>query len=695
MAGTEALVLQGGTVLLDQLINGLTIGMVYVLLAAGLSIIFGVMDVINFAHGELFALGAYFAVAIAAASFGSFWLALLVAPLAVALLGGAIERFTIRPLYGRNPLYHILLTFGLVLILMDTIELIWGSQSQGTLDTGVLSGTVSLLGYTNSLYSYFVIVAGALVAAGAWLVLERTRFGLIVRAGSMDREMVRHLGIDIDRYYTLVFAFGAFLAAVGGVILAGRQSVEPSLGGSVIIPAFIVVVLGGLGSFRGAVAGGLLVGVVQTLVRWQAAYLEGLVVFLLMIGVLLVRPQGLFGSPEWHDPGEGGDLLTGAGGGVLSSARRKQLGIAAVVLLALAPLGIGVLWKAYFVNTFLVEILIWALFALSLDFVMGYTGLVSLGHVLFYGVGAYAAVLFALYIVPSVFLALAVGIVVAAALAWVVGQLSIRVSGVYFSMITLAFAELFYSLALKIPSIREQLNPTLAGIGLPTVPPLTNGENGIGVDEMVYGLTSGPGFGDVSLLGEIHLKYYVVLALVVGGYLVARRLIGAPFGSVMLAIRESEQRASFLGYDTVAYKRRAFVVSGGLAGLAGGLAATENVFRASFEMLHWTKSGEVIVMTILGGMGTLYGPMLGAGAYLQLEQWLQDILPAVLGALGLGTESGVVPWQGFLGIVFVLFVIYVPRGLVSLPATIQDKLESRSGQGGDPTPAADSTEASD
>ncbi|WP_435358348.1 ABC transporter permease [Haloarchaeobius sp. DFWS5] len=667
---------------LDQVINGLTVGMVYVLLAAGLSIIFGVMDVINFAHGELLALGAYLAFAITASGVGNFWVALLVAPLIVAVLGAGMERFTIRPLYGRNPLYHILLTFGLVLIFVDAIELIWGTQPLGTLDTGSLSGTVTILGFEKQLYSYFVIVAGALVSTGAWLALERTRFGLVVRAGSMDRDMVRHLGIDIDKYYTLVFAFGAFLAAVGGVILAGRQTVGPSMGGSVIIPAFIVVVLGGLGSFRGAVAGGLLVGVVQTLVRWQLPFLEGLVVFMLMIGVLLVRPQGLFGSPEWHDPGEGGELLTGAGGGLLTSKQRRALGGTVLGLLALAPLGIGVLWGSFFVNTFIVDILIWALFALSLDLVMGYTGLVSLGHVLFYGLGAYATVLFALYLVPSIWLALLAGMAVAALIAWIVGYLSIRVSGVYFSMITLAFAELFASLSQKMPGLRGEFNPILSSIGLPTIPPLTNGEDGIGADAFYYGLTSGPEFGDIALLGAIELQYYVILGLVVGSYFVARRLIDAPFGSVLQAIRESEQRASFLGYDTTAYKRRAFVVSGALGGLAGGLRATQNLGRASPGFLDWLLSGEVIVMTLLGGMGTLYGPMIGAAGFLSLEELL--------------VEQGIEQWQGVLGIVFVLFVMFVPRGMVSIPSLLKQRQRAAtSGDGGGGSPDADATEVSD
>ncbi|WP_435349678.1 ABC transporter permease [Haloarchaeobius sp. HRN-SO-5] len=656
------LVTAGAT--LDQLINGLTVGMVYVLLAAGLSIIFGVMDVINFAHGELLALGAYFAVALTTAGIGNFWVALLVAPLVVAVLGGAMERLTIRPLYGRDPLYHILLTFGLVLIFVDAIELLWGPQPLRPLDTGILSGTITIFGFQKTLYSYFVIVMGAVVATGAWLVLERTRFGLVVRAGSMDRDMVRHLGIDIDRYYTLVFAFGAFLAAVGGVVLAGRQPVGPGLGGSVIIPAFIVVVLGGLGSFRGAVAGGLLVGIVQSLVRWQLPFLEGLVVFMLMIGVLLVRPQGLFGSPEWHDPGESGELLTAAGSGVLDGKQRRRIGAGVVALLFVAPLGIGVLYGSFFVNTVLVDILIWGLFALSLDLVMGYTGLVSLGHVLFYGLGAYAMVLFALYVLPSVWLALLAGILVAALVAWVVGYLSIRVSGVYFSMITLAFAELFASLAVKMPGMRAQVNPLLTSVGLPAIPLLTNSNDGIGADSITYGLTGGPEFGDVSLLGEIHLYYYVILALVVGSYLVSRQLIDAPFGSVLQAIRESEQRASFLGYDTTAYKRRAFVVSGALAGLAGGLRATQNLGRASPGFFDWLLSGEVIVMTLLGGMGTLYGPMVGAGGFILLENQLLDM--------------GIDQWQGVLGIVFVLFVVFVPRGIVSIPSLVKQQMEASS-----------------
>ncbi|WP_101295607.1 ABC transporter permease [Halegenticoccus soli] len=649
--------MSAATTLLEQVLNGLTIGMVYVLLAAGLSIIFGVMDVINFAHGEFFALGAYVGLSVALATgSGGFWVALLVAPLLVGLVGAGVERFTIRPLYGRNPLYHILLTFGLVLIFKDVITLIWGQQPYQFAKPPLLSGTVTLFGFDYALYSYFVIGIGALIALGTWLALTRTRYGLVIRAGSMDRDMVRYLGIDIDRYYTIVFAFGAMLAAVGGVVLAGRQNVAPGMGNAVIIPAFIVVVLGGLGSFRGAVVGGLLIGVIQTFVRSQFPFLEGLAVFLLMIAVLLLRPQGLFGNPEWGTGGEGGDLLTAGDADVFDSALKRRIGVGLVGVLAVTPLLIGL--PSYYVNTLVVNILIWALFALSLDFVMGYAGLVSLGHVLFYGVGAYATVLAVMHLVPSLFVALAVGIAVSAVIAWVVGYLSIRVSGVYFSMITLAFAELFFSAVFKLE--------------------WAGSSDGLFGFDPVYGLFAGPSVGSIELVGGVSVFYYVVLAAVVGSYLLARQVMRAPFGSVLQAIRESELRTGFIGYDVTVYKRRAFVVSGGLAGLAGGLAAVQTG-GVSPEFLAWIRSGEVIVMTILGGMGTLYGPMLGAGVYLVSKELLLGI-----------TEQ----WQGVLGLIFVLFVIFVPRGLVSLPGLLAGRFD-RSPGGGTDVLAEEETEVTD
>ncbi|NEU58333.1 ABC transporter permease [Halorussus sp. MSC15.2] len=639
----------GVTGFVEQLLNGVTIGMVYVLIAAGLSVIFGVMDVINFAHGELFALGAYFAFAIVAPFGGAgFWVALVVAPLLVGAVGAVIERLTLRPLYDRSPLYHILLTFGLVLMLNDVITFFWGKQSKALAAPPILDGPVTILGVTNSLYSYFIVAFGAVLSLATWWALNETRFGLVVRAGSMDREMVRNLGIDIDRYYTLVFGVGAALAAVAGVVLGAYQNVNPGMGNTVIIPAFVIVVLGGLGSFRGAVVGGLTVGVVQTLTRTYLPVLEGLVVFVLMIGVLLLKPEGLYGTPAAEESGDSeGELLAGRSGGVLTDRQRAGLGAAAVGLLAVVPLGVEVLYSEY-VLTLLSDVLVWALFALSLDFVMGYAGLVSLGHALFYGTGAYAAVLVLLHVTPSAFVALAVAVVVCAAIAWAIGHVSIRVSGVYFSMITLAFAQLFYRAVFKFE--------------------WTGGSDGLFGAEVVYGIGGAAMELDeiaeaVPLVREDGLFYYFLLATVVGSYLVARRMMRAPFGSVLQSIRESERRTEFVGYDVTAYKRRAFVVSGAMAGLAGGLFAVQNQFVAP-SLLFWLNSGEVVVMTVLGGMGTLYGPMVGAGVYIGFEDLLSSY-----------TDQ----WQFFLGLVFVIFVIALPRGLVSLPEKLLETAGGRTG----------------
>ena len=657
----------------EQLLNGLTVGMVYVLLAAGLSVIFGVMNVINFSHGELFALGAYFALSITnplGAETG-FWVALVAAPLIVGVIGVGIERLTIRPLYGRNPLYHILLTFGLVLVINDLVRLVWGTEQQQLVVPNFLTQPVAVFGIQLSLYNYFMIGFAAILAAGTWVLLNKTKYGMIIRAGSQDREMVRNVGIDIDRYYTLVFGVGAALAAVAGIVLGGYQNVNTTMGNSVIIPAFVVVVLGGLGSFRGAVFGGLLVGVVQTLMRayngtvladlgeftLTVPNMEGLTVFLLMIGVLLVKPQGLFGTRGEESEGGEGEILVGGDGGLLNESTKFKLGVVAVALLAIAPFALLVTGQRYYV-TVLNEILIWAIFALSLDIVMGYTGLVPLGHTMFYGVGAYAAALVMLHYTSSVFLVLGAAILICAALAWIVGALSIRVSGVYFAMITLAFAELLYSAVFKFE--------------------FTGGSDGLLGFEAMMGIAGiGVPLSDIELLVlsyEIEQRivfYYFALLLGVLSFLVARRIMNAPFGSVLQSIRESQERAKFIGYDVTKYKRRAFVLSGGVAGLSGGLlAVSPTTFIISPDQtLYWIHSGEVIVLTLLGGMGTLYGPMLGAGAFLGLEEVLSGY-----------TDQ----WRMVIGSIFILFVLFVPRGLVSVPSLVAERVDRVQNEGDPP-----------
>ncbi|MGM0718257.1 MAG: ABC transporter permease [Halobacteriota archaeon] len=694
--------------LVQQLLDGLTVGMSYALLAAGLSVIFGVMRVINFAHGELYALGAYFALTIVAPLGGAgFYLSLLIAPVLVGIVGVAIERYTVRPLYGRNPLYHVLLTFGLVFVINDLIIIIWGAEPTSLSRPDLITGTFSMFGASFSRYTIFILFVGGIVTAAVWAALTRTKYGLIVRAGAQDRRMVRNLGISIDRYYSLVFGVGAALAAIAGIIIAGRGQVTPSMGFGIIIPAFVIVILGGLGSFKGAVLGGLGVGVLQESIikpdfpaidgiTIVPAFneLDGMIIFLLMIGILLIRPQGLFGS-EFEE--EDGELLVGTDRSLLTDAQRGYLAIGIFAVLVALPLTSGWLLGSTTVEFFMIRILIWGLFALALDFIMGYTGLVSLGHALFWGIGAYVSGTVLVNVTPSAFVAAAVAVLVGGTVAWVVGYLSIRVHGVYFAMITLAFAELFYNLVYDIDGwIQEGLFHEvlllLPGIESATLEglELTGGSEGLFGFSAFYGIGGvGTYLDEVAIfLGPITLTdrlllYYVVLAALVVAFLLIRRILQSPFGRVLKAIRENETRAQFLGYNPTVYKQRAFTISGVFATLAGVLFALESGF-VSPEAAEWIKSGEVIVMVILGGMGTLFGPLIGAFAFFGFERVIQSgvlFVPLEFGFGLIGAEESLPDftrrWRLFLGTAFVLFVVFLPRGLISLPGRLAPHLPAR------------------
>jgi len=636
-----------GTQLLDVLLNGLTIGMVYVLVAAGLSVVFGVMGVLNLAHGEFLALGAYFAFSLATGfDAGGFWTALVAVPLLVGALGAVTERQLINRVYGRGQLAQILLTFGLLLILYDLRRVVWGKNPKFYSAPALVDHAITVFGFSYSGYSYFIILTGGLLAVAVWAVLRYTRFGLVIRAGSEDREMVRNLGIEIDRYYTLVFGFGAALAAFGGVVLGGYQNISLEMGNAVIIPAFVIVVLGGLGSFRGAVVGGLLVGLIQSAVGTFVPQIQGVVIFLLMIGVLLVRPSGLFGRSEQGAlaaRSEPSEFVSGLGGGVLTDRKRSRLGVALLAALALVPVFQGILYSDFVVSV-LITVLVWALFALSLDVVLGYSGLISLGHALFYGLGAYATILTLLYVSPSALVAVVVAVAVTALVAWVVGHMAIRVSGVYFVMITLAFAEVVRQTVFE-------LDVTGGSSGLFGAPEPLYGVGPVGIrfSEVLVGVEPLAFTGDA-------LFYYLLLAVVAGVYLGLRRMMRAPFGTVLQAIRESELRARFVGYPVQRVKRRAFVVSSAVAGLSGAMFALHSGYAAP-DLLNWINSGNGIIMVVLGGSGTLYGPMLGAAVFTLVQKQLSSILPW---------------WRLLLGTLFVLVVLFLPKGLISLPTRVRE-----------------------
>ncbi|MFC0386493.1 branched-chain amino acid ABC transporter permease [Muricoccus vinaceus] len=301
----------GVALLLEQLLNGVQLGVTLFLLAAGLTLVFGIMGVINLAHGSLYMVGAY-AAAVTATATGSPWLALLAGLAAAAATGMVVEFVVLRRLYARDHLDQVLATFGLILFFNEGTVLVFGRQPLFVNVPEGLRGAVRVLpGVDYPVYRLLIIAVGLLVALGLYLLIQRTRIGMLVRAGATHREMVRALGVDIRLLYTLVFGLGALLAGLAGLMAGPILSVQVGMGEQILILTFVVVVIGGIGSVRGALFGAVLVGVVDTLLR---AYVPGLLrqvmagseadalgaglasmgVYLLMALVLLAKPRGLF-----------------------------------------------------------------------------------------------------------------------------------------------------------------------------------------------------------------------------------------------------------------------------------------------------------------------------------------------------------------------------------------------------------------
>jgi branched-chain amino acid transport system permease protein len=281
--------------LLAQVFTGLVLGMIYVLLAIGLSLIFGLMTVVNFAHGALFMLGAYFGVFLLSYT-KSFWVALIVAPLMVGALGLLMERFLIRRLYGRSPDDPLLLTFGLSLMLVEGVKVIWGKIGLTLDPPRALAGAVNLGFMSFPAYRIFLIGVTVAVLVGLYFFLGRTNIGLIIRAGSRDPLMVRALGIDLSRVWLVVFGIGTALAGLAGILAGPMRGAYAEMGVTMVIESFVVIVVGGMGSLLGAVVAGLLIGQVVGLTTLFIPKAAEIMVFMVMAVVLLVRPSGLFGE---------------------------------------------------------------------------------------------------------------------------------------------------------------------------------------------------------------------------------------------------------------------------------------------------------------------------------------------------------------------------------------------------------------
>jgi branched-chain amino acid transport system permease protein len=593
-----------------QLLNGLVYGVLLFLMAAGLSLIFGLMNVVSLAHGSFFMLGAFFGLAIFKAS-GSFWLALVLAPIPVIALGVLMELLFLRPLYKRGHMDQVLLTFGFTFVFLDLVQTVWGRMVMRLPAPPSLQGIVHIGAGVFSAYRLFLIGFGFAIALLLWLFLERSRVGAMVRAGVDNAVMAAGLGANIPALFTGIFGFGVAFAALGGIAAAPVLGLYPGMDSEILIPAFIVIVIGGMGSLRGAFAGSLLIGIADT---FGKAYLQSIALFLIylaMTAVLLIRPQGLFGI-KYSDVAIAPAVTTTSRPATMQT---RAASLAALAVLIVLPFLIGDYPRAL-----VSEIFIFAIFAMSLDLLLGFTGLMSLGHAAFFGLGAYAVAILGVQFGLNAWLGVAAGVVIAGAGAAMIGFFCVRTGGIPFLMLTLAFSQLVFSVALKWRDV-------------------TGGSDGMAIAEQ-------PGFFGFSLSKSLPM-YFMALCFFVLAYSGLRRLLNSPLGHAFVGIRENEPRMLAIGYPTRAYKLIAFTIAGAIAGLAGGLYAIFNGFISS-DAVYWTSSGDILIMTMLGGAGTLIGPAIGTAAFLLMKNVVSSY-----------SEH----WLSIIGVTFICCVMFFPGGL--------------------------------
>ena len=605
-----------------QLLNGLAGASSLFLVGAGLSLIFGVTRIVNFAHGSFYMLGIYIAYSLAdRLGSGWFWPALLLASIAVGLVGALVEVTLLRRIYRAPELFQLLATFALVLVIKDAALWLWGPEDLLGPRAPGLTGSIDLLGRRFPTYDLFLIFIGPIVLGLLWLLLTRTRFGTLVRAATQDREMVGALGVNQAWLFTAVFSLGAMLAGLGGALQLPREPANLGLDLLTIGDAFVVVVVGGMGSIPGAYVAALLIAEIKALcigignvelfgIAFSFSKLTLVAEFLVMAVVLVVRPWGLFGRPQGTSrnsaPPE--EPLRAAGSGL------KIAG--AVLLLALAAMPLATA-DAPYLTVLAIDLLTAALFAASLHFIMGPAGMHSFGHAAYFGLGAYAAALLVRNAGLPMELTLLLAPLIAAAGAFLYGWFCVRLSGVYLAMLTLAFAQISWSIVFQWDS-------------------LTGGSNG------VFGVWPS------SWLADKTVYYYLALALCGAGIAFLWRVLFSPFGYALRAGRDSPLRAEAIGIDLRRFQWAAFVLVGALAGLAGAVYAFSKG-SISPSTISIAQSTDGLVMVLLGGVETLTGPVVGAAIF----TWLRDVVAR-------NTEF----WRAVIGLVILAIVLLFPQGLV-------------------------------
>ena len=571
-----------------QFLTGLSDASALFLVASGLSLIFGVTRIVNFAHGSFYMVGAYVAyylISVFPSGIFSFWIGILLAAMAVGLLGVIVETVLLRRLYRAPELFLLIATFGVVLILQDLSRWLFGAEDLlGPRAPGAES-SFEILGHYIPQYDFVLIVLAPLILLMVWVLLHRTRWGILVRAATEDREMAAALGVDQRRLYTLVFFVGSFLAGLGGAVQLPKGGADLLMDMNVIAAAFVVVVVGGMGSLPGAYLAAVIIGELSSLGILIFPQSTLVMMFLVMAVVLVIRPHGLLGRAEVqeHAPANiDASLLQPASGKI------RFFGLIFLAVIMLLP---------FFAGTFhlilITEIAIFVLAAMSLYFMIGPGGMLSFGHAAFFGGGAYAAALMVHYLQTPMELALLLAPLWVGLLALIIGWFCVRLSGVYLAMLTLAFAQICWSIVFQWGSF-------------------TGGDDGI--------LSIWPS----QWASDKIVFYYLTLIICIGGILALRHLIFVPFGYTLRACRDSALRTESIGINLRVHQWFAFVMAGAFAGLAGAIYVFSKGSVFPDEMAI-ARSFDFLLMVLLGGIDTISGPIAGSAVFI----WLHDKIARV------------------------------------------------------------------
>ncbi|WP_206453954.1 ABC transporter permease [Aurantimonas marina] len=604
-----------------QLLTGLANAAALFLVASGLSLIFGVTRIVNFAHGSFYMLGAYIGLSlmdILPGHFG-FWGAIVLAGIAVGLVGVVVEILVLRPIYRAPELFQLVATFGVILVIQDLVLIIWGPEDRLGPRAPGLKSVVRIMGEPVPQYDLALIAITPFVLFGLWWLINRTRVGILMRAATQDREMVGALGVNQAWLFTGVFFLGSALAGLGGAIQLPKGGADLLMDFNILAAIFVVVVIGGMGSLPGAFLAAVLISVLNVFGVLYLPQSTLVLMFVVMAVVLMVRPYGLLGreevAGEQGQAGEPEQPMRPAG-------TRGRLFVAALlaVLLLLPVFG------SNFTQVLVTDILIVCLFAASLQFILSWGGLVSFGHAVFFGGGAYAAALTVVYVDAPMEIAFVMAPLGAGLLAIVIGWFCIRLSGVYFAMLTLAFSQLVWSLVFQWGEV-------------------TGGDDGL------------VNIWPAQWLSDTTAYYYFTLLFGVGGIIFLRHMTHSPFGYALRACRDSARQAAATGINVKTVQWVAFAIAGALAGLAGGLFVFSkgSIFPNELEI---AKSFDALIVVFLGGVKTLSGGVVGAASLEAVKDWLTRLQY----------------WRLILGLLIIAVVIVAPDGIVGSLRKLGERL---------------------